>query len=113
MTSDKQRKIDRICQWMGWHTSAAHDGAKIWRDRDEKRRATCGVFDPFTNPGHCARVMDEVTKSYDVDIHYSRRSPYLRWACWLGNDIADVCGNGNSDPEAKMNALWAAIGDGQ
>ena len=121
LTNDKQRKIDRICtkvcRWKFGIVEGirTHDDKPIWAWIEPSGRFHKD-FDPFTNPGHCARVMDDV---YRLGWYYKGHSPFQDGEPFQGgltpkgatrwNGRPDFRGEGTTEPEAKMNAVWAML----
>ena len=59
---EKQNAIDKICSWIGWHKAKTPiEGVWWWIDAQDNRMAGA-LFNPFTSPNDCNRVMDEVAK---------------------------------------------------
>ena len=59
--NDHQLAIDKICtEMLGWHKAKTPiEGVWWWVDSEDNRIAGV-LFDPFTSPNDCNRVMDAV-----------------------------------------------------
>jgi hypothetical protein len=122
-----QDKIDRIAKWMGWERfGSERDGGDptwYWVDIAKAERTIHErSFHPFHSPADCAVVMEHVINSGGPDHSIRYRTicgdpikDKLYWATierWAAKQWwPRGTGLGDSECEAKMNALLEVIGE--
>lgn len=111
-----EEKVLQICAWMGWRVHEWNTANWVLGSDPRPVASTCGVnrFDPFTDPGHCARVMEAADKrGWYSKIEARGCHMYDAVVVTEYGSGRSYKGEGLSRWEAFCNALLAAIGDGR